>query len=306
MNEISIVIPVFNSGDILNELHRQIQLALKNKTFELILVDDCSSDNSWEVIKLLAAKDKNIIAIKLRKNFGQDNALMTGFKYASGNFVVIMDDDLQHSPYDIIKLYERCREGFDICYAKFFEKEHNFWKKTGSAFNGFSAVMLFDKPKGIYMSPFKIVKLEIIKEILQYTGPLPYVDGLLLEVTRNLATVEVEHFARFKGKSNYNLFKSLSVYLKTLTGFSVIPLRFASVVGFISSIAGFVMAIYFIIEYFAINATVEGWTSLIISILIVGGLMLMSLGLIGEYLGRMFLTLNKKPQSSIDEIINKI
>ncbi|MDD5571390.1 MAG: glycosyltransferase family 2 protein [Bacteroidales bacterium] len=305
MIEISIVIPVYNSRENLTELHNQICDALKNISYELILVNDASKDNSWEMIKQIAENNKNTTAINLRKNFGQDNALMAGFGYVSGNYTVIMDDDLQHSPNDILKLYNKCKEGYDICYAGFLEKSQSLWKKTGSRINGLFAYWLLNKPKGIYMSPFKIVKSKIIKELLHYCGPFPYVDGLLLEVTNNLTMVEVEHFPRFKGKSNYNFIKSISVFFKLLTSFSVIPLRFATITGFISSFIGFVVAIYFLYEYYSSNFIIEGWTSLIISLLIIGGLLLMSIGLIGEYLGRMFLTLNQKPQYSIKEVISE-
>jgi len=305
MKEISIVIPVFNSEDNLIELNRQIQEALKDISFEIILVNDCSKDKSWNVIKQLSLENDNITGINFRKNFGQDNALMAGFTHASGKYIAIMDDDLQHSPYDIIKLYDEITKGFDICYAHFFEKNQNLLKNFGSWLNGSLASVLLQKPRKIYMSPFKMVNKEIIQEILLYNGPFPYVDGLLLETTQQVTSIEIEHYKRFKGKSNYNFIRSISVFLKTLTGFSVIPLRLATYTGFTISLIGFLVALYYIVEYFRINETVEGWTSIILSVLITGGLLLMFMGLIGEYLGRMFLTLNKKPQYSIKEIIKK-
>jgi polyisoprenyl-phosphate glycosyltransferase len=305
MKEISIVVPVFNSKENLSELTRQIRDALQNIAYELILVNDGSVDNSWAVITGIAQNDKNIIAINLRKNFGQDNALMAGLKFASGKYVVIMDDDLQHSPYDILTLYDTCREGYDICYAKFIEKKHGVWKKFGSLLNGVFAHILFQKPKGVYMSPFKIIKGEVAKDILQYKGPFPYVDGLLLQETRNVTSVQTEHHKRFKGKSNFTFFRSCSVFLRTLTSFSVIPLRLATIVGVITSLLGFLAAVYYLIEYFAGSHRVEGWTSLIISTFILSGLLLMFIGVIGEYLGRMFLTMNSMPQYSIGEIINR-
>jgi len=305
MKEISIIIPVYNSQDNIDELFRQIQEALKNIDFEVIFINDFSKDTSWEVIKNLSLNNNNVVAINFRKNYGQDSALMAGIKHASGNYIVIMDDDLQHSPFDVLKLYNQCLKGFDVCYADFHKKNQRVWKNAGSCLNGFIATKFLKKPKGIYMSPFKIIKKEVAKEILNYSGPFPYVDGLLLDITHNLTSVEVEHFSRYKGQSNYNFIKSFSVFLKTFTSFSVIPLRLATIIGFITALTGFAIAIYFTIEYFVSNNIVEGWTSLIISLLIIGGLMLMFLGLIGEYLGRMFLTLNKKPQFSISEIISK-
>jgi len=306
MKELSIIIPVFNSGDNIAELSRQIMDALKDISFEVIFINDGSRDNSWDVIKKVAAENEKIIAINFRRNFGQDNAILAGINQATGNYMVIMDDDLQHSPYDIAKLYNKCKEGYDVCYAHFPEKKQRIWKNFGSWLNGAFAYWLLKKPKGIYMSPFKVIKKDVAKSLLQYPGPFPYIDGLILDFTNNLTFVEVEHYKRHKGKSNYNFFRSFAVFLKTLTSFSVIPLRIATIIGFISAFTGFITAIYFLIKYLTITYyEVEGWTSLIVTLLIIGGILLMSIGLIGEYLGRMFLTLNKKPQYSIGEIIGK-
>jgi polyisoprenyl-phosphate glycosyltransferase len=301
--DISVVIPVYNSEANLRELYRQIQDALKNIPHEVVFVNDGSSDGSWKIIEELVVANKNIVGVCLRKNFGQDNALMAGIHAASGNYLVIMDDDLQHSPYDIPKMYDQCIKGFDICYASFVQKKQRAWKNFGSWFNGVIATVLLNKPKDLYLSPFKIIKKDVVKEVLQYSGPFPYVDGLLLEVTRNVSYFQAEHFPRYAGKSNYNLVASVAVFLRTLTSFSVIPLRLATITGVITSVCGFIAAIYFTLEYFFTSHIVEGWTSLIISSLILGGLMLMFMGLIGEYLGRMFLTLNRKPQYSVRKTI---
>lgn len=304
MKEISVVIPVFNGAGNLAELHRQLVDALKEVSCETIFVDDCSDDNSWKVIKELSQKDKKVIGISLRKNSGQDNAIMAGLSHANGDYVVIMDDDLQHSPYDIPVIYEQCRQGFDVCYANYREKKQKLWKNTGSRVNGLFARFLLKKPKALYLSPFKIIKLDVVKEMLKYNGPFPYIDGLILQLTHRITSVNVSHYERFEGKGNYTFFRSISLFLKVLTTFSVIPLRLAFITGFITSGIGFLLAIYYMIEYFFNKHRVEGWASLILSFLIIGGLMLMFLGLIGEYIGRIFLTMNKKPPYSIREIIN--
>jgi len=301
MIEISIVVPVYNSEENLVELYTQISEALKEISHEVVFVNDCSKDNSWLVLKELAKNNKNITAINLRKNAGQDNALMAGFGMIKGKYTIIMDDDLQHSPYDIIKLYTKVEEGFDICYANFSIRKHAAWKNIGSRFNGYLADILLKKPKGIYLSPFKIINSEVIKAI-KYTGPYPYVDGLILEVTHNITTIDVDHFDRYRGKSNYSLLASIIVFLKLFTGFSIIPLRIATVVGFIVSIFGFSLGFYFIVQYF-IGVNPQGWTSLIVTVLVLGGLLLMSIGLLGEYLGRVYSIINKKPQFTIKEIV---
>lgn len=303
MTEISIVIPVYNSEENLLELHKQLSDTLSEISHEMIFVNDCSKDNSWKVLCQLAEKNQNVIAVNLRKNAGQDNALMAGFRYVSGKYTVIMDDDLQHSPKDIINLYKKISEGYDICYANFNVIKQAAWKNLGSKFNGYLAGLLLKKPKGIYMSPFKIIDSEVIKSI-KYTGPFPYVDGLILEISHHVTSVDVEHFERYKGKSNYNLIRSLMVFFKLFTGFSILPLRIATFIGFFVALAGFGLGVYFMIQYFyGINP--EGWTSLIVTVLVLGGIMLMSIGLLGEYLGRLYTTVNHKPQYSIREVVCK-
>jgi len=303
MKDISVVIPVYNSSENLDELYKQLKDALQSIAYEIIFVDDCSSDNSWGEICRMAQIDSTITAVGLRKNSGQDNALMAGFSYAEGNYICIMDDDLQHSPYDIPALYEQCRKGYDVCYAGFSRKEQKLWKNTGSWLNGVFAQFLLKKPKGIYMSPFKMVKRDVIQEVIQYTGPFPYIDGLLLQLTNSLTSVKVQHHKRFKGKGNFNFIRSVSLFLKIMTSFSVIPLRLATITGFVTSFIGFLLAVYYMFEYFLNQHRVEGWASLIISLLIIGGLLLMSMGLIGEYIGRIFITLNGKPQYSVRKVI---
>lgn len=303
MYEISVVIPVYNSEGNLIELEKQLQDALREYSYEVIFVNDYSKDKSWQEILSLCQQNNCITGINFRKNFGQDNALLAGLRQSVGKYVVIMDDDLQHSPYDIPGLYKTCSEGFDICYADYFQKKQAAWKNLGSALNGTLANILLGKAHDIYLSPFKIIRGSVVRNI-QFNGAFPYIDGILLELTHNVTSIKVEHHARHSGKSNYNLFRSISVFLKTLTSFSVIPLRVSAFLGFIIAILGFCLGIYYLIEYFMYD-TVEGWTTLIIVLLIVGGLMLISIGLVGEYLGRLYLTVNNKPQYSISEIVKK-
>lgn len=306
MVEISIVIPVYNSEESLFELNDKIEDALSDISHEIILVNDQSKDNSWKKIVEISQKNKNVSAINLRKNIGQDNAIMAGLRQSNGRYIVIIDDDLQHSPYDIKKMYNQCKSGnFDICFANFLEKENALWKKFGSWFNGEIAELLLSKPKEIYLSPFKIIRNEVIKEIVKYDGPYPYIDGLILSITNNFTQINVKHYKRYKGKSNYNLIRSISVFMKLATSFSVIPLRIASLIGFITSIVAFLLGCYHLIYYFFSKNRLEGWITLVLIILFLGGLILVSLGIIGEYLGRVYLRLNNKPQYIIKEIINR-
>jgi len=304
MKEISIVIPVFNSADILPELTRQINDALIDIDYELLLINDKSNDNSWGIIKRLSVSHQNLTGINLRKNYGQDNAIMAGLTFASGNYIVIMDDDLQHSPKDITRLYKKCKEGYDICYAHFLKKKQAFWKNIGSWLNGKVAEILLHKPKFIYLSPFQIVNRDIIDQVIKYQGPYPYIQGLLLDLTDNITQIDVGHHKRHAGKSNFNFIRSSRIFFKLATSFSVIPLRISTIMGFLISSIGFILVPFYIYRYFLGDRIVEGWITIVLLQLIIGGFILVSLGVIGEYIGRMYLNINNKPQYSIKEVIN--
>lgn len=304
MKDISIVIPVYNSSECVHEISRQIADALKDYSYEQIMVNDCSKDSSWEEIKKECSINKNVIGINLRKNGGQDSAILTGLNYTSGKWVVIMDDDLQHSPYDIPKLYQEAQKGFDIVYANFESKKQKLWKNIGSWFNGKISEIAIKKPKDIYLSPFKIINKGVIDEVIKFDNLFPYIDGLLFQVTNNITQINIEHHKREIGKSNYNLIKSIKVFLRMLFGFSTLPLQLATFTGFISSLIGLGLAIFYFIQFCLGKADVTGWTTIVILILIIGGLILSSLGIIGKYLGQMYLTLNKQPKYIIKEIIN--
>jgi undecaprenyl-phosphate 4-deoxy-4-formamido-L-arabinose transferase len=299
--KISIVIPVYNSEDCVAEVVSQINTALKAYPHEIIMVNDCSSDASWERISETGKKNKTLIGINLMRNFGQDNALMAGLNNVTGDLVIIMDDDLQHSPFDIPALIEGLGGKYDICYANFRTKLQAWWKNAGSWFNGKVAEILIKKPSGIYLSPFKIIRREVVDELVRYKGPYPYVDGLLLQVTTNVTQIDVAHHERFRGHSNYNFIRSLKVFMKLATTFSVSPLRFASLSGVCIAIVGLLLGIYYVAEYFFSTNVVEGWTSIVVINLVVGGMILMSLGVIGEYLGRAYLNINNLPQFVIRE-----
>ncbi len=301
--EISIVIPVFNSSSIIQVLYNRLSAALSEISHEVIFINDGSGDSSWEIISGLAKKNNDITAIDLIRNSGQDNAILAGLRNIKGKYVVIMDDDLQHAPEDIPALYNKCSEGYDVCYAAFRHKNQNIIKKTGSRINGGFAGWLLNKPRGIYMSPFKIMTRIIADETARFAGPYPYIDGILLTITKNICQLEVEHHERHEGKSNYNFHRSASVFFKLFSGFSVAPLRLAAISGFIISLIGIGLIIRYLIEFFILKDTVEGWTTIVVLLIFFGGLITMLLGLIGEYIGRIYLTLNNKPQYSIRETI---
>ena len=300
--ELSIVIPVYNSEECLHELNRQIEESLYGFEYEIIFINDRSKDNSWNKIIEICEKNKKAFGISLRKNSGQDNALMAGLRLAKGEYIAIMDDDLQHSPHDILKLYNECKKGYDLCYGFFQGKKQSLWKNFGSWVNGKLSEKLWSKPKEIYLSPFKVFRGEIAKEITQYTGPYPYLDAILLTITNNITQIPIEHYQRYKGKGNFNLFRSITVFLMNATGYSIYPLRLATYLGFFSAFIGFMFAVYYLAEYLLNNHRVEGWITNILLILFFSGIILISLGIIGEYIGRIFLTINKRPQYTIEKL----
>jgi polyisoprenyl-phosphate glycosyltransferase len=305
--KITVVIPVYKSEDCLDELVKRLTSVLNNfaKTYEIVLVNDCSPDNSWNKIIDLCKVYDNLKGINLRKNFGQDCAIMAGLNNSSGEFVIIMDDDLQHDPKDIPILIGKLEEGYDVCYALFESKKQSWFKNFGSWFNGKVAEIVIDKPKNVYLSPYKAIKRGVIDEIIKYDGPYPYVDGLIFRVTRNITQVKVEHHERYSGQGNYNLIKSIRVWLRLATNFSVFPLRIATVFGFVASIIGFLMALYFIIQRIVDGQSPIGWASMIVTVLFVGGIQLMAIGTIGEYIGRLFIYYSKEPQFVVKEIVEK-
>lgn len=299
--KISVVVPVYNSEKCLDALNEQIEHALGDIPHELILVNDKSPDKSWEKIVRLAQINKNVKGFSLRKNSGQDNAIMAGLAKAQGEFIVIMDDDLQHSPADIIKLYNACKDGYDVCYGFFKEKKQSAWKNSGSRLNALVAEIFLKKPSGLYLSPFKILSRSLVCNILTYKGPFPYIDGIILSLTSSITQIELIHHTRHEGRGNYNLIKSVSVFLKHVTGYSLYPLRVATFIGLAAAGLSFLLGVGYVIDYLNNDKRVEGWITLVLLSVFFNGLILMCIGLIGEYIGRIYLTVTSKPQYIIDK-----
>jgi len=302
--QLSIVVPVYKSADCLGELTRRVADALKGTfdSFELILVNDASPDQSWQAIETLVGEYDFVVGINLRKNAGQDGALMAGLREARGDAVVIMDDDLQHDPADIPALTARLRDGFDVVYAAFDRKKQAPWKNLGSWFNGLVATWLLKKPAAAYMSPYKAMDRDVVAEIIKYDGPFPYVDGLVFTSTDSFAEIPATHHPRFAGKGNFTLLRSLAVWLRLATSFSAIPLRLVSLTGAILALFAFLAGAYFLAEAAIEGRSVEGWLSLIVGVFFLGGIQLIGIGAVGEYVARMYLTLSKRPQFIIREI----
>ena len=301
---LSIVVPVYRSAGCLSELAKRVreEVGPYFHSYELLLVNDGSPDQSWEVITRLVNEYDFVTGINLRRNVGQDSAIMAGLNVAAGDVIVIMDDDLQHSPSDVAALHQGLQGGSDVVYANFDCKRQALWKNLGSAFNDTFANIILGKPKSIYMSPFKAIRREVVDEIVKYDGPYPYVDGLIFTVTSNITQVTVTHHARFAGRGNYNLLRSVMVWLKLATGFSVIPLRMVTFFGGTISLFSLALSFYFLIEALVLQREPSGWPSVIVAILFIGGIQLIGIGAVGEYIGRIFITQNKRPQFTIKQI----
>jgi undecaprenyl-phosphate 4-deoxy-4-formamido-L-arabinose transferase len=310
--ELSIVVPVYRSEECLPALVRAIALAMAplSREYEIILVNDCSPDNSWYVIESLCAEYPNLVGIDLRRNFGQDNALITGFRFARGRYVAIMDDDLQHDPCYLPGLLAKLEEGFDVVYASFRQKRQKLWKNLGSWLNGKGAEWVLSKPKHIYLSPYKVVRKEIIDLVCNHRGAEPYIDGLLLQLTSRLAQIEVEHRARHAGNGNYTLWKSIRLWGRVMFSFSVRPLRIVSVLGCVSSVSGLMLAIvvilYRILDPQAFGPEAIGWASLMVVMLFLGGLQMTFFGIVGEYVGRTYLRVNEQPQTAVRAVLGNV
>ena len=229
---------------------------------------------------------------------------MAGLNFCTGDAAVIIDDDFQNPPSEIGRLVDRLTEGYDIVFASYDKKKHNLFRNFGSKFHNLIASILIGKPVGLYLSSFKAINRFVINELIKYGGPYPYIDGLILRVTQNYSTLLVRHEHRQEGKSGYTIHKLLSLWLNMFTNFSILPLRFTMFLGFAVALIGFIGAIVFFIERIQNPNLPLGWATLIISLFIISGVQLLGLGMIGEYLGRMFLKDSGKPQFVVRNTVN--
>jgi undecaprenyl-phosphate 4-deoxy-4-formamido-L-arabinose transferase len=296
----SIVIPVYNGADTIGELVGRLSEVLAPERFQLVLVNDGSSDNSHEVCMDLVSRYDFLTYVNLSRNFGEHNAVMAGLAHTDGDYVVIMDDDLQNPPEEVLNLLRVARSGrFDAVYSHYRAKRHHWLRNLGSRFNNWVANFMLDKPRDLYLSSFKCLSRFAVGEILKYRGPFPYIDGLLLRVTRNIGKIEVSHSERATGRSGYTLGKLVGLWLNMFVNFSIIPLRVSALLGIVFSTLGALLSVYVVIEKM-INPNIPiGWPMLIIVVMIFSGVQLLILGIIGEYLGRLFLTGNSTPQYTV-------
>ena len=306
MKKISIVIPCYNSERMIGTVIEEIRSAVQQRNdydYEIILVNDGSTDNTWKVIKNLAETDEHIISINFSKNFGQHSALMAGYRNVSGDIILGLDDDGEHNPSEMYQLIDKLNEGYDYVCAEY-ENNQSKFRSLGTRMNNLMATILINKPKEIDMTSYYVMRRFVIDEIVKYEQPYPYVGGLLLRATQNIATVPLIRRKRMEGKSGYTIRKMLNLWINGFTAFSVKPLRAATGLGIVSALIGFVSAIILIIKRLFLMTYVPGYASTMVCIIFFSGMIMMLLGIIGEYLGRIYISINNAPQYVIREKIS--
>ena len=311
-NLISFVIPCYRSEKtisiVIEEIIETMQ-SMQNEApfdYEIIAVNDCSPDNVYEVLKTQAGKNKKIKIINFAKNMGKHAAVIAGYAVAKGEYVVDLDDDFQSPVYELEKLLKPVmNDECDYATAKYPVKKQSAFKNFGSDINLLMSRIMLNKPKNLRFENFSVMKSFVCKEIVNYKNPYPYLEGLVLRVTTRIFTVEMEE--RDRGDSNtsgFTLKKSVSLLTNGLTAFSVKPLRMASILGFIFAFFGFFFSIYLVINKLIHPEVLAGYSSLLSVNLLTGGIIMILLGLIGEYLGRIYICINASPQYVVKETIN--
>lgn len=307
--KISFVIPCYNTGDIIFHIVDEIEKQKQKKLFdeyEIIMVNDASPDEeSLERLKKVVSERKCIKLIDLAKNSGQPSAILAGCRYATGDYIMTSDDDGQTRLDLVEKFLEKISEGYDVVCAKYTSRvQKSLIRRIGSAVNRKMADVLIPRPKGVYISTIFLAKKFVINEIIKYNQPYAYISGLILRVTQNIGNVEMEQRARSQGESGYTLKKLLSLWLNGFTAFSIKPLRIADLIGCIFAIGGFILALFTVIRKILYVDVYVGWSSLIAVILVTSGVIMLVLGLIGEYIGRIYMCINGTPQSIVRKVYN--
>ncbi len=305
---VSFVIPCYRSaatiGDVVEEIDKAMQ-ALPAYQYEVILVNDCSPDDTFEVIRTLSETNGRIVGVNLARNFGQHAALMAGFHQVKGDILVCLDDDGQTPAMEVGKLLAAIEEGADVAYARYEHKHHSFFRNFGSRVNDRMLCFMLGKPKDLFVSSYFAARRFVLEEMLRYGNAFPYVIGLVLRSTRNIVNVTVEHRDRAAGVSGYTFGKLLALWFNGFTAFSEKPLRIATVAGVLCAGVGFLYGIYTIIKKLVVPGVPIGFSALMSAIMFIGGVLMLMLGLIGEYVGRMYICMNNAPQFVIREIVGK-
>ncbi len=305
MEKISFVIPCYRSENTVGSVVDEIVGTVTGHggyDYEIILINDNSPDRVIDTIKALSKANPRVKGLDLSRNFGQHSAIMAGFTYLTGDIVVCLDDDGQTPANEVFKLIDKLGD-FDLVFAEYKNKQHSGFRNFGSKVNDMMACWLLSKPKDLKIMSYFACRRYVVDEVLRYENPYPYMSGLLLRATKKVTNVEVNHRERFEGSSGYSLKKLLLLWINGFTSFSVKPLRFATFLGFITAAAGFLFGIYVIIHKIIVPESLLGWSSTMAVLLFIGGMIMLMLGMVGEYVGRIYLSINRAPQFVIRDRI---
>ena len=299
--KISYVIPCYRSSKTLSSVIDEIKEKMSQMNgyeYEIILVNDCSPDDTYEVIQKIAAENDNVKGISLARNFGQHSALMAGFHYVTGDLIVCLDDDGQTPANQADRLIKAVEDGADVAYARYAHKKHSLFRNFGSWINDRMTCIMLGKPKDLHISSYFAARRFVIDEMIRYTYAFPYVMGLVLRTTKNIVNVDIDHRDRTVGESGYTFGKLMSLWFNGFTAFSIKPLRIAIATGSVFAVVGFLYGIYTIIKKIFIQPPelVTGFSALMSAIVFTGGILMLMLGLVGEYLGRVYISMNNSPQ----------
>ena len=303
---VSIIIPCYKSEKTIGkvvELTEEVFRSLNGYECEFVLVNDYSQDGTFDEIRRLSESHPNVTGVNLAKNFGQHNAIMAGMHYAKGELIMGMDDDLQTHPSQIPALIGKISEGYDVVFGIYEERKFSFMKNLTSRIATYIMWHMVQRPKGIESSNYWVIRSYVRDEMIRYTNPEPYLSMLMFRTTSNVGNVKIQHFEREVGRSNYTFRKAFKLFLSFLN-FSVLPLRLASYIGALFSVAGLVLSIIIIVRKLLNPSMVAGWASLITTMLLLFGFCFVFLGVIGEYVGTIIHTLNRTPQFVIREVVS--
>ncbi len=301
---VSFVIPCYRSTLTLPGVVREIcdtMEKLSAYAYEIVLVNDASPDDTMDVIRQIARDVPGVTGIGLSKNFGQHAALMAGFHETRGDIIVCLDDDGQTPANEVGKLLAQIEAGSDVVYARYSQKKHSVFRNFGSKVNDWMTRVMLGKPKELYLSSYFAARRFIVEDMLHYENCYPYVIGLVLRATKNISNVDVTHREREAGSSGYTMKKLLALWFNGFTAFSIMPLRIATVIGMLTAAAGFLYGIYTVIKKFVNPAVPVGFSSMMSALVFIGGMIMLMLGLIGEYIGRMYISMNRSPQFVVRE-----
>lgn len=306
MRKISIVIPCYNSEKMISQIVERIKKTIserKDYEYEVILVNDGSRDNTWSVIKKLAETDKKVKSINFAKNFGQHSAMMAGYRKTTGDLVLGMDDDGENRPEDLFSLIDKLDEGYD-CVCAEYESHTSAFRSIGTNLNNWMASYMLDKPKELTLTSYYVVRRFVIEQAIRYEHSYPYIAGLFLQASRNWGTVKLERSNRLQGKSGYSITKLLALWINGFTAFSVKPLRLASGLGALFAVIGLLWGIVLVMRKLFGDDILIGYTSFMAALSFFCGMIMLLLGIIGEYVGRIYISINNSPQYVIKEYID--